>query len=201
MINKIALIVGLTIIFVGCKNENCREIVKEYYIEENSNLQDSTLYQVQDFFRTFEEPELKELEYEVYRITKINVLSNYRSIITFENNRDYRIHYKGIKQINRDSFEIKSKESLEISKTDWEHLQYLIYKFNFWTCKEFKLKEVADGGGVLLEGHRPNVKRCGKIENKIVMRANIIDEISWLYDELELMYEYKKLFQDNLEKE
>lgn len=62
---------------------------------------------------------------------------------------------------------------IRIDSAEWNELERMIDEFNFWTEENFKVnKDVLDGSAYILEGNRPQAKKCGKKTYKLVARGS-----------------------------
>jgi len=179
---------------VSCNySKNCEKFINENYDEHNSNLPDSICLQIESYLTNLKEPSIQNSKFESYRLLTSYSLSNRYNSFLFQKNDS--ISELIFKEYEYDS-ETKKYEIIEdnkkiLSESDWEHLQYLIYKFKFWTKKELKIREgVTDGYSYILEGYRPQAEICSKKTSKVLLRVNSpdIDNIIWLCDDLISIY-------------
>jgi hypothetical protein len=62
---------------------------------------------------------------------------------------------------------------LEISKSEWDDFEKIIYEFNFWTENQLEgNKGVLDGFVYFLEGVRPEAEKCGKRTYQFIGRGS-----------------------------
>jgi hypothetical protein len=99
-----------------------------------------------------------------------------------------------IKQDAEDWFPDCKDYSTEISKDEWYKFEGLITNFNFWTAEQVDVetKGVLDGFVYLLEGNRPDAKKCGKKTYQIVARR------SPEYDKMGALCGYILSYEDQL---
>lgn len=184
------------VVTFSCKNSNeCEKYSDEVYPEINSNLPDSTRFQVMSYLSKINEPNIHESKFEAYRLSTNYALSNTSNSFLFRKNdsiiemifKEFEYDYSAEKM------KVNKETKILLSDSDWEHVQYLIYKFNFWTEKEFESIDATDGYSYVLEGFRPQAKFCSKKTSKIILRINSRsnDNIIWLCDELISLYTHR----------
>ena len=156
---------------------------------------DSLRLQFEAYLERLKEPKIKNLDFEAYRLHTSYALSSINHTFLFQKQDSissliFKEHEYDDKNKN---YKTTRETRIILSATDWEHLQYLIYKFEFWTEKEYEIVEVADGFSYVLEGNRPQAKICSKKANKIIFRINSkdSDNIKWLCDDLISIYLHK----------
>lgn len=179
---------------VSCnQSKSCEKFIDENYDKHNSNLPDSVRSQIESYLINLEEPSIHNSKFETYRLLTSYALSNRYNSFLFQ--KKGSISELTFKEHEYDP-KTKTFETIEetrklLSESEWAHLQYLIYKFEFWTEKEMKIREgVTDGYSYVLEGCRPQAKLCSKKTNKLLLRVNSADtdNIKWLCDDLISIY-------------
>jgi len=186
------IIIGL---FMCCKQDSCSKYEHEVYSSEIFNMADSIKIQLKEAYTKFEEPVELTSDLESYRMLYAHSLSSHSNLWTFEKNINGGTLI--FKEFGYDpetkSIKVEKNNDYELSIEDWQHVEYLFKKNNFWTAVELKQKHVADGGGYIIEGYRPDAKSCNKLDRKAVYRstADSSDKINWLCSDLISIYIYK----------
>ncbi|MEZ4804395.1 MAG: hypothetical protein R2852_02630 [Bacteroidia bacterium] len=196
----------LILIFLTCcnnnlqMNEQCSKFENEIY--QNIQIDSASSREVLEFqkylFTTFDESSIKGLNNEAY-LLQFYSSHGYGESVKFEKKNGgglVSIKCKNKKDIFEDCFDYQIK----ISSEEWDILEKMIYEFNFWVADDFGVKRVVlDGSAYLLEGNRPEAKKCNKKIYKLVSRISPqYDKMGALCNNiLEYAYQLEFKYQQN----
>lgn len=167
---------------------NCGPCVKykdEIYAKEGSNSRlDSTIFN--KAVKAYDEPDLKNLNYESYRVINAFTFRRDTSDIIRIEARDsgYYCINKKLFSINGAPRVVVQKTERKISENEWYNFTDKIYKIRYWTLLGESKDEsgYTDGNWWIIEGRRPHAENCGKRAYHLIVRLVQKDEkITQLY--------------------
>ena len=176
------------LIIIGCTNSiECDQVNS---VENQKSEIDSLLTTIEPLINKLNKKEIHEYNYEVYRVWYFHSLTKEKYMIEFENVREEAIIRFEVFSSDSGSESINVMERWDntLTKKGWEHIKYLIDRYNFWNSEIVIEREVADGFVYLLEGNKSG---CNTWISKIVSRVspNDKDEIGWLCEDLFILGE------------
>lgn len=180
---RIIIIFSILILAISCKNNvDCG--IDPIVIKSNdsiiSNVESDLSGQKwwNDYLKKLEEPTLKNLKKESYRLmiynTREESSKTYRIYKTWNS---YKLVYKEFGK--EDSYGIATKLVLnrksELSKNEWFEFQELLQNIGFWSLP-VRIDRIGFGGtNWLLEGRNPSGNQCTNREYHAVVRWQPID--------------------------
>lgn len=165
------------IILFGCegdflKNKDCSKFANEIYQEVSDTSLVKEAFNFQKYLlEKFGEKSVKVINYEAYHLQFYSSFGYGKSVKFVNKNGVYSI---AVKCVTKEELYPDCKEyKIRIDKEEWNELERMIYEFNFWTEEDFKAnKDVLDGYAYILEGNRPEAKKCNKKTYKLVGRGS-----------------------------
>ncbi len=154
------------------KNKDCSKFANEIYQEVSDTSLAKEAFEFQKYLlEKFSEESVKGLNYEAYHLQFYSSHGYGESVKFVNKNGVYSI---AIKCRSKEEWLPDCKEyEIRIDKEEWNELERMIYEFNFWTEEDFKTnKGVLDGYAYILEGNRPEAKKCNKKAYKLVGRGS-----------------------------
>lgn len=196
----------ILICLIGCQEKiqekkECLMYSNEKYLEETTDsvmVKEAFDYQ-EILLKRFGETSVKGLTYEAYHL-QFYSSHGYGKSVKFENNIGGCFISVKCKS-KKDWFEECKEYQIEIEKDEWREFEKMIYEFNFWTAEDFRRNEhVLDGFAYLLEGNRPEAKKCNKKTYQLIARGSprydkigaLCDYILEYEDQLKFKYEQMK---------
>jgi len=181
----------------SCNNSHsCDKFSDEIYPDASTNLPDSIRTFIESYLVKRKEPMIRNSEHECYRLSvKYAMSSSSNSFLFRKAKNNMELIFKEFDYEN-DEYRLIEEYRAELSEFTWDHLQYLIYKFEFWTEKEMNIqKDIRGGYSFILEGNRPAAKLCSKKSEKITVIANSNDthKLKWLSNDLISIYLHSKM--------
>ncbi|MTE27670.1 hypothetical protein [Winogradskyella ouciana] len=131
-----------------------------------------------DYLEKIEEPKLKTLENESYRLLIYNSLGeSSKTYRIFKNWNSYKLVYKEFGKVNSDeiSNELLVNKESELSKKEWDEFQELLQHSGFWSLPVTIDRIGLDGKSWVLQGINPNGNKCTNREYHVVARWQPID--------------------------
>ena len=175
------------------ENKDCSKFVNEIYKEvvSDTSLVRGVLDYQKILLERFDESSVKGLNFEAYHLQFYSSMG-YGKSVKFENkNGIYSIVVKC--RTKGDCCPDYKEYEIGIEKEEWNELEKMIYEFNFWTEKEFKVNtDVLDGYAYFLEGNRPEAEKCNKKTYKLVALG------SPRYDKIGALCDYILEYEDQL---
>ena len=168
-------------------------------VEDYDKNQNDTLIQLETYLDSIHllsgALQVRNSKYEAYRISSKSAFGSSLNSYLFEcRENGYFISFQEIWEDhkNENPMKIINETEFEIDELEWQHIQYLICNFGFWTETQIKTVEALDGGIMILEGNCPAVKSPNKSFSRIVYRGTPQrqDRISRLFDQLTIVYEH-----------
>lgn len=156
----------LSFILIGCQpKHNCAYNVT--VIQQNDHLIDSIGPVFDRFWPTIQEPLLKELPYESYRLTKLHGFGNSKSVFRiFHQDQNYTFIYKRFDDSNNSSLpdSLVLQHKRQLTKEEWTSFTELTKQLNFWVMpvKGIDKFGVKDGHVSIMEGNLPDQNNCSK---------------------------------------
>ncbi|WP_421799539.1 hypothetical protein [Haliscomenobacter sp.] len=200
---KCFCLVFISIILFRCqgnvqKNKDCSKFENEIYQEVSDTSLAKEAFDFQKYLlEKFGEKSVKGINYGAYHLQFYSSFGYGKSVKFVNKNGVYSI---AVKCITKEELYPDCKEyAIRIDKEEWNELERMIYEFNFWTEEDFKTsKDVLDGYAYILEGNRPEAKKCNKKIYKLVGRGSPkYDKIGALCDyilgyESQLKFKYEQ---------
>ena len=180
------------------ENKDCSKFANEIYQEVSDTSLAKEAFEFQEYLlEKFGEKSVKGINYEAYHLQFYSSFGYGKSVKFVNKNGVYSI---AVKCVTKEGLYPDCKEyAIRIDKEEWNELERMIYEFNFWTEEDFKTnKDVLDGYAYILEGNRPQAKKCNKKTYKLVGRGSpIYDKIGALCDyilgyESQLKFKYEQ---------
>lgn len=174
------------------KNRDCSKFANEIYKEvSDTSLVKGVFDYQKNLLERFGEKSVKGLNYEAYHL-QFYSSHGYGKSMKFENkNSTYSITVKC--RTKEDWLPDCKEYEIEINREEWDEIERMIYEFNFWTEEDFKTnKDVLDGYAYILEGNRPEAKKCNRKTYKLVARG------SPRYDKIGALCSYILEYEDQL---
>ena len=175
------------------ENIDCSKFADEIYEKEVSDT--SLVRKVFDYqkflLEKFGETSVKGLNYEAYHLQLHSSHGHGKSVKFEKKNNGCSITVKC--KTKGEWLQDCKEYAIGIEREEWDELEKMIYEFNFWTEEDFKTNEnVLDGFTYLLEGNRPEAKKCNKKTYKLIARG------SPMYDKIGALCEYIFEYEDQL---
>lgn len=174
------------------ENKDCSRFANEVYKEvSDTSLAKGAFDYQKILLERFAETSVKGLNYEAYHL-QFYSSHGYGKSVKFENKNS--VYSIAVKCRTKDDWLPDCKEyEIGIDKEEWNELECMIYEFNFWTEEDFKTnKDVLDGYVYILEGNRPEAKKCNRKTYKLVARG------SPRYDKIGALCSYILEYEDQL---
>lgn len=196
--SKIYSIILMMIFIVGCNkknqtNEECLKYRNEIvYEQEIDTLAANEAFKFHDYvLNIFEEKSVKGLDYEAYHL---QFYSSHRIGESIKIEKKKSGYFLTVKCKEKKGWHESCKAyQIGIEKKVWEKFEKMIYEFDFWTAEEFRSREgVLDGYAFVLEGNRPDAKKCNKKTYKLIVRG------SPEYDKIGALCENMLIYEDRL---
>lgn len=171
------------IIFSNC--DPCDKYKNEIYAKEGSNPRlDSAIFN--KAIKAYDEPELKNLNYESYRVINVFTFRKDSSDIIRIEKRDsgYFCVNKKLLSINGAPRTVVEKTERKIAEAEWYDFTDKIYSTGYWTLPRESADESGylDGNWWIIEGKRPQAANCGKRAYHLIVRLMQKDKnITQLY--------------------
>lgn len=196
---KSLCLILISMFLLRCQgNKDCSKFANEIYKEiSDTSLRKEAFDYQKNLLENFCETSVKGLNYEAYHLQFYSA-HGYGKSVKFE-------HKKGVYSIavkcltKEDSLPDCKAYQIRIDREEWNKLEQMIYEFDFWTAEDFRSnKGVLDGYAYLLEGNRPEAKKCDKKTYKLVARGSPeYDKMGALCDyilqyECQLKFRYKQ---------
>lgn len=183
---------------LGCQERQtfdpCKKYANENYSHESidSSMTDETLIFHKNLLKSFDEPSVKDFQYESYQVISYSTHGYGRLINFFQLHGGFILKVRCL--LNKNWFTDCEDYILHIEQKEWDLLVKMIYEFDFWTEEEFRGNdEVLDGHIFFLEGNRPHAARCDKKTYKLIGRGSTqYDKIKSLCENI---LEYKEQLQ------
>ncbi len=151
----------------------CRQYENEIYTKDDSEKKISLEFFNKEM-KSYEEPELSNLNCEAFRFTYTVLIRNYTSgIIRIEKKKNVVLIIVK-KLVSKGDYQKEVAETIEkrISVQNWNDLLNSIYRTRYWTLhKKLESDEgYLDGTWWTIEGRRPQAEVCGKRSYHIIAR-------------------------------
>ncbi len=153
-------------------SKDCSKFANEIYQEVSDTTLAKEAFEFQEYLlEKFGEKSVKGINYEAYHLQFYSSFGYGKSVKFVNKNGVYSI---AVKCVTKEGLYPDCKEyAIRIDKEEWNELERMIYEFNFWTEEDFKTnKDVLDGYAYILEGNRPQAKKCNKKTYKLVGRGS-----------------------------
>jgi len=172
--NKIFYLLVLLIFGLSCQNEkNCSKFMNEKYLDEqfDSIEMQKALEQRDTLLKKFDVKPIKGQNQTIYHLLFYSSHGFGQSIKFEKKDSSY---FLTSKCLFKDGWLSECENfHLEITKSEWDDLEKMIYEFNFWTENQLEAnKNVLDGYVYFLEGVRPEAEKCGKKTYQFIGRAS-----------------------------
>jgi len=194
-IEKILVLI-LTMVLFGCYEPSTCSVcqAENYELDQNDTLIKLETY-LDSIYLLSGAQQVRNSNYEAYRISSKSAFSTSLNSYIFERRENgYFISFQEIWENNKNENPIKiiNEKEFEIDELEWQHVQYLICNFGFWTETQIKTVEALDGRIMILEGNCPAGKSSNKSSSRTVYRSSPErqDRIGRLFDQLTIVYEH-----------
>lgn len=159
------------VIFSNC--DPCDKYKSEIYTKDTLNSRlDSDIFN--KTIKAYDEPEMKNLNYESYRVINVFTFRRDTSDIIRIEKRDsgYYCINKKLFSINGAPRVVVQKTERKISEDEWYDFTDKIYTTRYWTLSGELEDESGylDGNWWILEGRRPHAAICGKRSHHLIVR-------------------------------
>ena len=174
---KYACLIFISIFLFACQgnvqeNKDCSKCADEIYKEvSDTSLLNSVFGFQKNLLEKFSESSVKGLDHEAYHLQFYSSFGYGKSVKFEHNNGVYSIVVKC--GTTKERLDECKEYAIVIDWEDWDKLEKMIYEFDFWTEEDvWRERLVADGFLYILEGNRPEAKKCNKKAYKIIARGS-----------------------------
>lgn len=179
---------------------DCSKFINEIY--QTIPVDSQTIKEVYDYqdylLKKFNDTSIKQLNYEAYHLQFYST-HGFGKAVKFERKKfegiDGLYYYLSVKCLKDEDWNPDCENYvIGLEKEEWDIFEQLIYEFDFWVeeSKFLNNENVLDGYGYLLEGIRPEAKKCNKKTYQFIVRG------SPEFDKMGALSEYILAYEEQL---